>query len=208
VLVTATDASGNSSHCEAIVTVTDTTPPQLTLAGENVMSVVCGEPFVDPGIAQVTDNCGATGSVEVEGSVDTLVVGTYLLTYRVADDAGNIGETTRNVEVQEPCGGEGEGEPAMHTADQNGDSTVQLGELLRVIQFFNSAGYQCDPAGEDGYAPGPGAQDCAPHSSDYSPQDWAINLSELLRLIQFFNSGGYHACLGSEDGYCVGLSAG
>jgi hypothetical protein len=48
---------------------------------------------------------------------------------------------------------------------------------------------------------------CAPHASDYNPQDWRINLSELLRVIQFFNSGGYHYCPteGTEDGYCVGL---
>jgi hypothetical protein len=113
------------------------------------------------------------------------------------------------IEVQQgaeapPCGG--------HSADREDTGRIDLGDLLRVIQFYNADGYHCDPDGEDGYAPGPNtsAQDCAPHSSDYNPQDWRINLSELLRLIQFFNSGGYHACpdTASEDGFCVGAGRG
>lgn len=55
----------------------------------------------------------------------------------------------------------------------------------------------------------PALEGCAPHSSDYNPQDWTISLSELLRLIQFYNSGAYHACPDAdpptEDGYCPGL---
>jgi len=98
---------------------------------------------------------------------------------------------------------EGEGYP-FHTADQDLDNLISLSELLRVIQFFNSNGFHCEAGTEDGYAPGPGDQSCAPHASDYNPQDWQINLSELLRMIQFFNSDGYHACPGedTEDGFC------
>jgi hypothetical protein len=91
---------------------------------------------------------------------------------------------------------------------------ISLGELLRVIQFFNSGGLHCaatPDATEDGYVPGPDstAESCATHASDYNPQNWQISLSELLRLIQFFNSGGYFACeVGTEDGYCVGAPGG
>jgi glucose/arabinose dehydrogenase len=103
------------------------------------------------------------------------------------------------------------GIPPFHSADQTQDNQINLTELLRVIQFFNTLGYHCvtPPAtSEDGYLPGPGTnQTCAPHDSDYNPQNWQMNLSELLRLIQFFNIGGYLACLGqgTEDGYCPGL---
>ncbi len=100
---------------------------------------------------------------------------------------------------------EGEGGDEIHSADQNGDHQINLSELLRVIQFFNSGGYHCQTGTEDGFAPGAGDQTCAPHDNDYNTQDWLINLSELLRLIQFFNSGGYHACEGSEDGFCPGI---
>ena len=96
--------------------------------------------------------------------------------------------------------------PAIHSADQNSDSRVDLSELLRVIQFYNVGGYHCNGFGEDGFEPGAGATGCLPHSTDYAPQDWAVGLSELLRLIQFYNEGSYYFCLeqGTEDGYCPG----
>lgn len=94
-----------------------------------------------------------------------------------------------------------------HSADLNRDGAIQLGEVLRIIQFYNSRGFQCaDPpeSTEDGYAPGPGEHHaCESHSSDYNPQDWAINLSELLRVIQLYNLSAYYSCTGSEDGFCV-----
>jgi hypothetical protein len=78
-----------------------------------------------------------------------------------------------------------------------------LSELLRVIQFYNSLNYGCEPGTEDGFAPNDLDHDCAPHASDYTPQDWDISLSELLRLIQFYNIGGYEACPEGEDGFCT-----
>lgn len=98
-----------------------------------------------------------------------------------------------------------EGEPGWtgSSADQDQDWSISLAELLRVIQFFNSGGFHCDAGSEDGFAPGTGAQACAPHSSDYSPRDWRISLTELLRLIQFFNSPGhgYRLSPHTEDGF-------
>jgi hypothetical protein len=115
---------------------------------------------------------------------------------------------------------EGEGDPkdngnscAIHSADQDENWRINLSELLRVIQLFNSGGFHCDAAGEDGYAPGAGVdQSCTPHSSDYNPQDWQVSLSELLRLIQFFNSASFSPCPNAapptEDGFCTGLPNG
>jgi len=80
-----------------------------------------------------------------------------------------------------------------------------------VIQFYNSLALHCaDNPGdtEDGFVPGSGAnQGCAPHNTDYNPQDWAISLSELLRAIQFYNSPGYFFCpdAETEDGYCPAI---
>lgn len=110
----------------------------------------------------------------------------------------------------DPACGEGEGAPCIespiHTADQNADNVINLSELLRVIQFFNSTGYSCEAETEDGFAPDGVDQTCCPHYSDYNPQDWEITLTELLRLIQFFNSTGYTSCPfeDSEDGFCPG----
>lgn len=105
--------------------------------------------------------------------------------------------------------GEGEGEtaPPFATADRDQNLRFSLSELLRIIQLYNSDGFHCDGAGEDGFALGSGDQSCAPHTSDYTPRDWRIALSELLRAIQFYNANGYHVCAGSEDGYCPGSEA-
>jgi len=43
-----------------------------------------------------------------------------------------------------------------HSSDYNPqDWIINLSELLRLIQFFNSGGYHPCPDGEDGYCPGP-----------------------------------------------------
>ena len=72
-----------------------------------------------------------------------------------------------------------------------------------MIQFMNVGGYHCDTSGLDSFAPGPGLENCAPHDSDYNPQDWTVGMSEAIRLIQFYNAGGYghNPASGTEDGY-------
>ena len=94
-----------------------------------------------------------------------------------------------------------------HSADTDRNNQFSLPELLRVIQFFNAGGLHCEAGTEDGYAPGPGDESCAPYDSDYAPQDWVIGLSELLRMVQLYNFGYYRDCSGStpasEDGFCA-----
>lgn len=105
--------------------------------------------------------------------------------------------------------GEGEGpEDGIQTADKNAQLVIDIDELLRVIQLYNSLEYYCAGVGEeseDGYLPGPGAnRTCSPFDTDYAPQDWSISLDELLRAIQFYNFLGYHYCPAefTEDGFC------
>lgn len=93
-----------------------------------------------------------------------------------------------------------------HSADYEQDWTLQLSELLRVIQFFNSTAMHCDASTEDGYKPGNGDTACTNHNSDYNLPDWKINLSELLRAIQIYNAIGsaYHPDGSGEDGFMPG----
>ncbi len=138
------------------------------------------------------------GSVEGEGGMEGEGM--------PAEGSPVEGEEEGSVEGQPEGQIEGDGTVEILAADQNGDGRINLSELLRVIQFFNSNGFHCETGTEDGYAPGPGDQDCPPYDSDYNAQDWYISLSELLRVIQFFNSGGYHYCPaeGTEDDFCPG----
>ncbi len=96
---------------------------------------------------------------------------------------------------------------AFHSADYRpADWTINLSELLRVIQLYNMGAYHCDPLGEEGFNPGVGDYtDPAPHSADYNPADGSIGLSELLRVIQIYNVGGYRLDPAGEDGYQPGL---
>jgi len=91
---------------------------------------------------------------------------------------------------------------AQHSADTDASFSINLSELLRVIQFYNVGQFHCEDGTEDGYAPGPGDTTCTPHDSDYSPQNWSLTLSELLRTIQFYNADEYAECEQGEDGYC------
>ncbi|MCX8065006.1 MAG: PASTA domain-containing protein [Candidatus Hydrogenedentes bacterium] len=151
------------------------------------------------------------GVIEGEGLLEGIIEGEGALEGEGVLEGGIEGEGTAEGEglPEGSIEGEGtvEGEISPHSADQNGDWKINLSELLRVIQFFNSGGYHCagsEPT-EDGYLPGyEGDKNCKPHASDYNSQDWIINLNELLRLIQFFNMGGYYQCPTGEDGYCPG----
>ncbi len=78
--------------------------------------------------------------------------------------------------------------------------TLTLDELQRFAELFEATPehfYHCDDADPSGYAPGPGAQSCAPHTADYSGgPDWRISLREYLRVADLLNS--------SQNGqYCV-----
>lgn len=93
-----------------------------------------------------------------------------------------------------------------HKADQDGDWSISLPELLRIIQLYNIGSYHCDAGSGDGYSPGPGDTACDPHDADYNPADWTVSFTELLRVIQFYNSphAVYHVLEGTEDGFAPG----
>ena len=148
----------------------------------------------------------AEGIIEGEGVVEGTPEGEGIIEGEGIAEGTPEGEgiTEGNIEGAQ----EGESGPIRHSADTNGNWKIELSELLRVIQFFNSGGYHCadNPEDtEDGYIPGIGDNiTCKPHVSDYNPQDWNIQLTELLRLIQLFNSGGFSYCpeMATEDNYC------
>ena len=169
--------------------------------------------------AQALPEAGATGTLEfawVDLPAFPVTV-TYVLNVP-ADAAGTVailgqavyrtttsGELATDVVVT-PLGAQDDG-TRPHTADSDGNWTISLSEVLRVIQFFNLGGYGCATDTEDGYVPNGENRDCEPHDSDYNTQDWDINLSELLRLVQLYNSpaSAYYGDDAGEDGYAPGV---
>lgn len=82
----------------------DSTPPVITLLGDEVMEIPMGGTFTDPG-AKAEDNLDGdlSDKITVTGKVDTKIVGTHTLTYDVTDSDGNAAESvTRTVIVKGP----------------------------------------------------------------------------------------------------------
>ncbi|MFN4084049.1 MAG: immunoglobulin-like domain-containing protein [Bacteroidia bacterium] len=78
----------------------DTEKPVLTLLGANPLDIDQNSTFVEPGFTATDNRDGdITSRVVVTGNVNTAVVGTYTLTYNVADNAGNTASATRTVRV-------------------------------------------------------------------------------------------------------------
>jgi len=76
----------------------DVVPPEITLHGDNNISLTQGEEYTELGV-NVADNIDDNVTVVMHGTVDTSVVGTYVLTYTAIDDAGNETTITRTVNV-------------------------------------------------------------------------------------------------------------
>ncbi len=98
----ATDSDGNNIRVIRTILVKDTTSPVLTLNGLASITIRQGQTFTDPG-AVAQDACGdvdLTATIlQSGGPVITDVPGSYVLTYRVADAAGNTATAVRTVRV-------------------------------------------------------------------------------------------------------------
>jgi hypothetical protein len=80
----------------AVLTVTDTIPPVVTLIGGATTNLLQGTPFTDPG-ATASDTCAGSLPVTTNGSVNVNVGGTNYLTYTATDPSGNSATNTRTV---------------------------------------------------------------------------------------------------------------
>jgi len=76
----------------------DTIPPIITILGNNPVTVNQNSVYTDAG-ATATDDVDSTVNVELSGSVDTSIVGSYTITYTATDKAGNTATATRTVNV-------------------------------------------------------------------------------------------------------------
>ena len=116
-----------------------------------------------------------------------------------------------------------EAAPPYHSADINQDLALNLTELLRVIELYNTrfstnrtGRYKVSSGTEDGFAAEPtiGLSEVVTltryHSGDYD-QDGKLSLTELLRIIELYNyrvgtqrTGQYHPQAGTDDGFAAG----
>ncbi|MDQ7016384.1 MAG: trypsin-like serine protease [Gammaproteobacteria bacterium] len=75
-------------------------PPVLSLIGANPMNLNLGDRYFEHGASAIDNEDGdLSNKIVISGSVNTQQTGTYLLTYRVSDSAGNQVSLQRSVIV-------------------------------------------------------------------------------------------------------------
>jgi len=85
---TAYDKNGNTADVIRQVVVVDREDPFISLNGYSVMDIEVHTAFTDPGVT-VSDNYCTELEVDVDGSVDIDILGSYTITYSVTDCNGN-----------------------------------------------------------------------------------------------------------------------
>jgi len=83
----------------------DTTNPVVTLKGTSDTTIVLNSPWTDPGATAEDDEDGVITDIQVTGTVNKDLTGTYVITYSATDAAGNKGTTTRTVRVRNTADG-------------------------------------------------------------------------------------------------------
>ncbi len=130
----------------------------------------------------------------------------------VYSGATPISRAALDAQVQALLGG---GEPKLtHSTDENDDWQISLGELLRVIELYNSptaanrtGDYHVEFGTEDNFAVGLGSHDGPYYSAD-TDHNWKISLPELTRVVELFNArngtsrtGLYRVSSSTVDGF-------
>ena len=91
-----TDSDGNIVSVNRTVEIIDTTPPQINLNGNSIISIEVGTTYNELG-ATATDNYDddttITSNISISGSVNTATLGSYTVSYDVTDASGNSAPT-------------------------------------------------------------------------------------------------------------------
>lgn len=144
-----TDSSGNTEVAERTIKYDDPIAPELTLIGENKITINQGDTYIEKG-ASAIDNCDGniTEKIVISGVVDAKTAGTYTIKYFVTDNNGNGSETVRTVVVKEFIEPSGEGRTIYLTFDDG--PSAYTNELLDTLKKYNIkatffvVGYKCD----------------------------------------------------------------
>lgn len=125
-----------NATAERIVSVVDREPPEITLKGEDKISIRPGERFEDPGFTAIDNSDGdVTDKVESKGFVDCYNEGDYEITYRVSDSYDNKTKVIRTVTVQ--------GEPVkeikgvIYLTFDDGPSATVTPDILKTLEKYD-----------------------------------------------------------------------
>lgn len=113
------------------VSITDATPPVITLLGSAIVTINVGDSYTDAGAIATDDIDGnLTSSIVTVNPVNTAVAGTYVITYNVHDAAGNPAiQVTRTVNVIDNGNGNNNEDDSSTTTSKI--RTVSTDDLIR-----------------------------------------------------------------------------
>ncbi|MDR4969272.1 MAG: DUF5011 domain-containing protein, partial [Acholeplasmataceae bacterium] len=95
------DSAGNTSQAIVTIRVVDITDPVINLNGSSTMYLEVYSSYSEPG-ATVTDNVDSNIQPVITGSVNTSLLGSYIITYNATDSSGNTATPkTRTVIVRD-----------------------------------------------------------------------------------------------------------
>lgn len=93
------DSSDNTAkEIKRIVKVVDTTKPEITLNGNEILEVFKNTKYSELS-ANCTDNYDKKCEVKISGKVDTTKIGNYKIAYTATDTSGNTSTKTRTVKI-------------------------------------------------------------------------------------------------------------
>lgn len=92
------DKSGNMTTVTRDLLRADKTPPNITLKGGDMVTLIIGNTYSEAGY-DVNDNCDSNIDVTISGSVDINKIGTYELSYSATDSSSNNTVVKRFVRV-------------------------------------------------------------------------------------------------------------
>lgn len=106
-------------------------PPVISLNGNTTIDLKKGESYEEPGFSTVDNIDGdLTGATKVSGTVDPDTIGTYAIKYTAADQAGNVGEATRIVNVLTDKTGAG----TIYLTFDDGPSDTVTPQILDILK--------------------------------------------------------------------------
>ncbi len=160
-VVNAFDVGLVSSVTSAEVII-DNTGPVITITDNsdatNVINCSDGG-FSDPG-ATATDAVDGPVEVTASGSINSAIPGTYPITYRAVDSAGNESTTIRSVIVLDECSPTFEAtltrasedlRAGFSDADSNGDNRLSLAEAQAALSSLTQAQFDALDSDRDGF---------------------------------------------------------
>ena len=120
--------------------------PVITLNGKKNMTVSLGDTYTEPGVLSVKDKTDGTinnNEVVIKGTVDTSKIGTYEITYKVADSLDNETTVKRTVEVIESLS-------KVVTEDTKGTNNYYKGTSSDNFVMFNNILFRMVKINSDG----------------------------------------------------------